>query len=408
MAKLEPVKLGPFAGMNNVSPAYALPVTEDKRAYVHNLMNVEVSNGNTLQRRKGYSQAAAATALTSAWSNGTVGYAVDNGVLYRLVPNATGVLEKTSIANPDGAVLLRGAAFVQTPTHTVVSDGANIFYVDDLTLRTYSAVPPAILSTSGGTDGEFLVATTVLLNDGSESAPSAVQRVTGSYPLTVTCVPSVRTAYLYASTLDGTELYRVGEITSGTYTVSAGVIPGRVLTTTNMSHLPAGSSMRFGYGRIWSVIGNVVFYSEPMYYNLYNPLHVLAFPKTITAFEVLLDGYLVATTDTIGILRGANPDSMVYTEMRQYGVVQGTSVADPNGGFIVMTKHGAHHISLTGEVTPLQQGTVAVETAQSGASGILIEDGMTRVVTSLLNGQFSGTVVDSFMDAEIVRKETQA
>jgi hypothetical protein len=403
MRKIDPVRLGPFPqGMNNVAPDHALPEGSFRDA-----VNLDITNSGTLKRRGGYTEALAGSNIVSAWGDGVDAYCVDGTTMYSLTASPTGTLTKTAVTNSVGALLGSTTNFCKTATHIAVSDRHNLYYLSGTALHTWTASAPVVQSTSGGTDGVFLLATTTLLDDGSESAPSVLVRVTGSYPLTVTVSPQSRTTYLYASSLNGTHMYRAGEITSGTLVLNTSTVEGMPLLTANYNHLPAGQMMRFGYGRLWSVVDNAVFYSVPMYFNLYDATaNVLLFPSKVTAFEVLTNGYLVGLENEIGMLRGSDVNQAMYTRLLPFGVVPGTCVEDPRGGFLFMTKHGLHHISLEGQLTPLHHDRVAVETATAGSAGILISDGSTRAITSLFNGAFSGTVASSFMDAEIVRKET--
>lgn len=397
------VKVGPFTdGMNNVSPDHDLPATA-----VRSLVNADVTNSGTLKRRKGFHSTIAGTDITAAWSDGTYGYIADNGTLYRTYPDVDGELTAEAIDNSVGASLSHNVAFTKTATHTVLSDSLNLYYIDGLTLYSYNIQPPQLISTSGGSDGEFLIGFTTILDDGSESAMSPLTRVAGSYPLTVTATTNGRTSYLYASGMNGMELFRIGEITDGTCTVHTGNMDGMLMMNSILSYIPAGSMLRHGHGRLWSVVqGKYLFFSEPYYFNLYDPRkNVVPFEETLAAVEILDESVFIATEKYIGVLDGTDPSAMNFRVILPYGAIANTAVPDRNDGYMFMTQYGMHHVSLSGQITPLHMDKIAVESASTGASAILTQDGITRVVTSLYNGEFSGTVATSFMEAEIIRKE---
>ena len=200
--KLQPVKIESILGMDNVSQDYELPVTERGRV-VRNLVNVDLTNAGTPLRRAGYSKALDTNKLVSVWSDGVQSYAIDDGELYVLYANTVGALIKTPIINNAGASLGSGAAFCTTPVGVIVSDGLHLYYIKDGELHKYYGTPPDITTTSGGSDGQFLLATVSVFDNGVESAPSAVRRVNGNYPLEVFAATGGHKTYLYSSHMNG-------------------------------------------------------------------------------------------------------------------------------------------------------------------------------------------------------------
>lgn len=405
---MKPVKLGPFkGGINNVVPDHSLPADPAHGVYyLRDAVNVDITNSGTIKRRGGYDQVVPATLLRSAWSNGTEGFVIDNGQLKRLTQDADGNLEVQNIDDDSDvpANLTYGAEFCQTPTHTVLSDRNKLYYVHNDTLYDYTLESPTPTNSVQPEVGHRLVCTTTVMDDGSESAPSRIVWVSSD----VVELPAlVRTTNIYASNVGGTELYRVTAVNSGPVSLPTTPITGRMLDKSNLDYMPAGTILRVGFGRLWSVSGNALFYSEPFRYNMTDmSKNIMMFEDDITLFEVLNNGYLVGTKTQLFILNGADFNQMQLTNILQVGAVPGSCQSDGVSGYVFMTELGAYKCSLSGEVEAIHLGKVGVEKAQRGSSGVVVEDGVRKALMSLFDKQFSGSVARSFMDAEVIRKET--
>jgi hypothetical protein len=72
-----------------------------------------------------------------------------------------------------------------------------------------------------------------------------------------------------------------------------------------------------------------------------------------------------------------------------------------------MSERGMVMGTQDGQVANLQEKNVAVDPAIVGASLFREQDGMKQMVSSLFSPQSTVIAARSFMDAEIVRKETE-
>jgi hypothetical protein len=173
--------------------------------------------------------------------------------------------------------------------------------------------------------------------------------------------------------------------------------------------MPAGQEMVFSFGRLWVLKDGVVYFSEPYRINAINPYKgFLSLDGPIRVWAPISSGMVVGTDSEVAILPGGDPNQFELKRIAEYGVVQGTAVSDFVGGIFVMSERGMLHITAAGELVNMQDGTVAVDTAEQGSSCIISEDGLSKVVTSLHNSELSTTAATSFMDAEIIRKENLA
>lgn len=405
---MKPVKLGPFkGGINNVAPDHSLPADPSRKVYyLRDAVNVDITNSGTIRRRAGYAKALAGAEITSAWSDGTSGYVVDAGELKRVTPDADGFLLSATIENNAGADLSRGAAFVKTPLGLLVSDGHQIYSVVSDELMRFTHDAPGYIASATSGEGNVLVTATLLDGD-MESAVGVVTRLSGTYPITVTVAAAqVGRVMLYLSTLNGTELYRHGVLKSVTTVIPAEDGLKDSLKTQNMVSMVAGSRMYFAFGRLWSLQNGVVFYSDPYYLHLRQPTNFVQFPDTALVFHPTNYGFVVATSQELGFIQGTSPEDFVYRQIAPYGAVPGTDVVDVDNGVFLMTARGLVKVSQDGALSNLHEGKVAVDQATHGAAGIIERDGAVNVVTSLMRPELSRTAATSFMDAEIIRKET--
>jgi hypothetical protein len=407
---MKTVKLGPFnGGINNVAPDHTLP-KDDRRGihYLRDAVNVDVTNTGTLRRRAGFAKQYAGADVTSAWSDGKSAYVVDAGVLKTLTPDANGGLLETTVTNTDGANLARGAAFVKTPLGLVLSDGFNLYRVKDGALKLMTLDPPSFVAEASSSlaPQDFLVTVTRTV-DGVESAPAMLQHLTGAYPITVEIPASaVGATTLYVSPANGASVYRYGTLVATSTTLFGDVALKDAPLTLGLQNMVAGSRLYMAFGRLWSVQGNTVFYSDPYRFALRTPTNFVMLPDSVSVFHPVNTGFVVATTSEIGFVFSGNPGEFAYRTLLPYGAVFGTDVVDFDNGVFLMTARGLVKVSQDGQAENIHEGKVAVDRATSGASGIVDRDGHASVVTSLFRPELSRTAASSFMDAEIIRKET--
>lgn len=171
--------------------------------------------------------------------------------------------------------------------------------------------------------------------------------------------------------------------------------------------MPPGSIVRYHAGRLLIARDNFVFYSEPYAGWDYDPVRgFIPFPETVTVVQPCEGGtYIVA--DKVYWMAGeiGSAEARVVSPTR--GVL-GTGGTDPDRmGCWWFGTDGLMRGNEAGEVVSLTTDRVAVSGALSGASALIERDGMKQHVTSTFGPSSTTLAANSFMDAEIVRKETQ-
>ncbi len=399
-SKDNPAQLGPYPkGMNNVQPRHSLP-----DGYARDIVNADVSDGGYLRLRGGFSREVVGSNITAAWAYGDDIYFVDSGTLYKAVPNSSGALTVSVVPNNAGALLARGAAFVEVAGTPVLGDSFSLFSIDQDGLERFTNDAPGIASVSAAAGSQaFLVAVTGAL-PASETQPSRIERVVGDFPITVTPGDYDYPVNVYISKPDGAMLYWRGQ-GNGTVTVNASDVAGRPLHTEHTIPTPAGSVMRYAFGRLFSVVGSTVFYSLPHYPSVCSAIGgFLPFPQDVTVFEPIDVGFVVATTGEIGVITGGSPDAWEYRARASYGAVPGTAYVYKDGTVFMDTTHGKASVSKVGEFQNLTDGRVAIDLATAGATGLVRDDGMDRLVTAMTNAEVSRASAATFIEFEVIRK----
>jgi len=183
---------------------------------------------------------------------------------------------------------------------------------------------------------------------------------------------------------------------------SSGVVESPLTTK-----MPPGSIVRYHAGRLLIARDNFLFYSEPYAGWDYDPVRgFIPFPEPISVVEPCENGvYVVA--DKAYWLAGevATAELLVVSPHRG---VPGTGGSDPDKvGCWWHSSDGLMRGTNNGEVTPVTAARVAVAGALSGATTLIERDGMKQHVTSTFGPSSTQLAARSFMDAEIVRKETE-
>jgi hypothetical protein len=170
--------------------------------------------------------------------------------------------------------------------------------------------------------------------------------------------------------------------------------------------MPAGDVVRWLNGRLYVAAGDTVYYSEPYAPTLFNPArNYILFPSTISMLETCQNGLYVAADQTYWL--GGDPSGASLDPVLPYGAVPGSSVQSPvKNECFWMSVRGLVRGDQNGVATNLQEAFVAVEPAQAGSTLFREQDGVRQVLSSLFGGEQTVTAARSYMDAEVIRKET--
>lgn len=402
--------LGPFAGVNNRLPDHQLAIVERGRKagdYLRNAVNVDLTDAGTLLRRKGSTLAHPGASCHSLWSDGDVAFFVDGNTI-KALPEGNTVQEGLTYGKP--------VSWCRLPNGLVAwSNGAELGFIDQGVSTAPPVIPnpaPTVRAGTGGSlhGGVYQVAITGLDGAGRESGatwPAQVQ-VPEAGTIEISDLPGTR-VNLYVSPLNGDTLFYVMTTSASSFTFSVTPIAfGRQLDLVGLLPIPPGSVVRYYHGRLLTATPQQLYYSEPFAYWLYNPLRNRIPLAGLTLVEPVEGGLYLATEDKTWWLPGADidqPERLV--EILPYGAVRGAVTRSNNNAQVLwFSKRGLVVGDAQGQVKNLQEDALAIRPGRTGAMLLREEDGMRQAVASVFGAEDTRAGVRSFMEAEIVRKES--
>jgi len=405
---VKPTPLGPFLGMNNRLPPYKLEVfSRGNKAgdYLRNAVNVDITDSGTLQRRKGTTLAQAGIDCHSLWAEGDDVFYVDGTTLYEyprttmregLTPGmrcSYAHAPRGEIYWSNGVVLERiangvcgqASVPVPNPSPTVVSSGGGA-----LKAGYYQVAITAV-----GANGEESGATWPVQVNASDSSRIEVSNLPGTL-VNIYITPQNGDVFLFAI-----------QTTATSYIFPLLGTLGRQCPTLGLREMPPGQIVRWFKQRLLVASDNTLYYGEPASNALMNPMKgYIPFPGRITVIEPCQNGVYVVADQTYWL---AGPDiSQAKVEpVLPYGAAEGTGGKTPNTNEVWwFSQRGVVVGDETGKVKNVQEETVAVETAQSGATLYREQDGMRQLVSSLRGSEHTKAAVTSSFAAEVIRKES--
>ena len=407
---MKPVPLQPFLGMNNLLPAEKLANKDG--AFLRNAVNVDVTDVGTVKRRQGTTQELIGADCHSFWTHGSDAFMVDGSALYRIGEAPTGPT-KTAIAT-----VTPGLQFSYTHDGRSIraSNGIEALRIDGNTVSAWSVPTPRyqpLLSVSVGGSlpaGTMQFCISFLDAAGEEGAttfPVAVEVPADGVVVISGIQQQVGyTTLLYATQPNDTEFFKIAEPTSSSFVVAVKPTEGPQPVGLLMAPLPAGHIVRYLNGRMLVAAGDTLYYSEPYQLGLFDPTKdYIQFPEPITMVEPCQNGFYVSADQTYWV--AGDPEKAELNPVLPYRAVLGTSGPVPNTNSVWwMSERGTILGTQDGQVENLQEKNVAVDPAIVGASLFREQDGMKQMVSSLFSPQSTVISASSFMDAEIVRKET--
>lgn len=402
--------LATILGMNNRLPPDKLD-TEDG-TFAQSITSADVTAAGTVSRRKGYTQTVAGSDCHSCWGTPDHGFMVDGTTLYRLTIQ-NGTVAKTSLATVTPG---RQFSYADVGQEVYMSNGVQFFRVSrtgvlsDATIELPHTSPNATVVAGALSAGLYRIVVSHVAADGGESGtsyPISVQ-VTENTSIALTNIPqrAGHTTNVYATPPDGDTFFLVAQNVGSSYTISSVSTYGERPQALLKVPMPAGTIVRYLNGRLLVAAGNVLYYSETWYLGVYTPsTNYIMFPDTITMVEPCQNGFYLSADQTYWI-----DGDLLQADLNPvlpYKAVLGTSAQVPHANAVWwMSERGAVLGSQDGQVKNLQESTVAVQPALVGASLYREQDGMKQMLSALFGQQNTVMTTASYMEAEIVRKET--
>ena len=407
----KPFDFGALLGENNRRPDYRLKT--DEGSFVRAAVNADLTPQSTFKRRQGSTLAVSGTDCHSLWSSGTDAYFADYDTLYHLSP----AMVKTAVS----AQVVPGQQVSFADANGVVycSTGAELFQLSGSSAAVKAGivppnVSPTLTAAAGGSlpAGIYQATISFIAPSGEESGAikpvSATVPENGSLTISGIQVSAGYSTAVYLSPPNGDVLFRIAKTTSAalpaiTIQPQSNAAHARTIL---LSRMPAGQIVRYADGRLIVASGNILYYSELFAPTLHNPAkNYIPFAENITMILPCEGGIYVSADKTYWI--AGDLASGAINTVLPYKAVFGTDAAIPNSTSVWwMSDRGMIVGAPGGQVENVQEKFVAVDAATAGASLYREQDGMRQMLSSLFGTQTNVMAASSYMEFEVIRKET--
>lgn len=402
-------KLDPFLGENNRLVDHKL-WTKDG-AFVRHAVNVDITETGGFTRRKGTTKVYGGADCHSLWTGSNHTYFVDYDTLYR-IDKIGATVDKTAMVTVSPG---KRVSYTDTPIGVICSDGSSLWNLTDGSLagvESPRSTPKLTASATGSlTGGMYQVTVSFVAPNGEESgalAPVSIE-VPDNGAITLSQIPQSAglSTCVYLTSVNGDNLFRHELTTSTTLTLSVAPNPGAVRCQTMLlTRMPPGQIVAYLNGRLFVASGQYLFYSEPYGVHLFDPSkNYIPFTENVTMVEPCQNGLYVSADQTYWV--AGDIEKAELSPVLPYRAILSTSQPTPNANTCWwMSERGTVVGGQNGDVKNLQETTVAVEPALVGASLYREQDGLKQMVSSLFSPQQTVTAASSYMDAEVIRKDT--
>lgn len=377
--------LGPFLGINNRLPPFALSVKEGR--FLADAENVDITNSGTVVRRP-------ATELVQGMTGGhslhmtsdTAGYLVRDSVLYSFtLPYAETLVRILTSNNAMSYVDFAGSVYFSNGT-----DSGRVTAGSAYPLGLPTPDQPAVSAAAGGLyAGKYQVAVSYLNavtgEEGGISASSNIE-LGASSGITVT-LPSATTGAthinIYVSTVNGSFPMLHSTVATGTLSVSVATPgTGREANPRFEEPLPAGKLFLYN-GMLCSYKGSEVYRGIP-----FRPGYCLStetripFPSEVTNVIPAQNGIYLTADKTYWFAGQDLADVQMIQDVLPYGGVAGTSFALPDKATVGWVgERGFVLADVNGQVTEASADAVDASLPASSCATVLTDGGYRRVLS---------------------------
>ncbi len=385
---MKPIRYPAFLGINNRLPATSLSVkTPDKSGrYLADAVNVDIDNDGSLCRRIASELVAEIAGVHSLFD----GLAVLSSSLYVVgLPGGSMALERILESNSrmSYAEVADGRLYLSNGTDGLRRNCAGA--IVPWALPAPSA--PALADIAGGLSaGRYGVAISFSddEHEGALSEMGAIDVAGGGVRVTLPTAPEGAVkinVYLTGNDGDVPMLHTSQPVGDASIDLATPA-DGQQSIREHEAPLPAGSRIFEFNGRLCSVSGNRLYFSQPYRYGYYRPASgVIPFPADITCAAGAQDGIYVATATHTYYIAGRDLDGqeIAFRLVGKFGAVPGTEFEHPDRPvFGWFSTKGFAILNPGGEVSLPMDGAVDVGALPaSGASLVLTTDRRDRVVS---------------------------
>lgn len=410
------VTIKTFKGENNIhSPE------STNTAFLKLASNMDLDTTGGLSKREGY-RVVDTGKYTSLWAseNGLGCYGVKDGNLVKINSDYSSTIilnnvseEKISFEEVQGLIY-----FTNSSVNGVIENGiVRNWGLDKVN------TPPILTQGIGSLlSGTYMVAYTYIDQFSRESGTAISSSITvpsgSSINLFIPSAsyPEAVFARVYCSTTDGTVLYYSGISTlNSNYTISSTTNLINPLRTFNLDSPVNGHIVKLYKGRMYIAKDNVLYYSEPFQYDLFNLAeNFIVFPERIKIVCPVEDGIWIGS-DRLYYLSGDSPDKFRKDNKEYVKVVEGTEVRfsgsylhienTPVGyKWIISSNLGVFILFNQGLVINTTEAFYNIDRADTGSAIFIQNKGMNRYL-SILNKNLKqdNTVFGDLVETSIIR-----
>jgi hypothetical protein len=380
-------------------------------------VNVDVSSTGSVKRRRGYASIISGTDCHSLFAGARATYFVDGTDLKKVMNLGT---NPTTTTLKSDMAAGRHVSYTEVGDSIYFSNGATIGRIDATGVHSLGcpglASEPVAAYAAGGSlqPGTYRLCFAFVNAAGEQSGTTVPITITlaaaGSIVvsgLPTSFPPGVAGLLVYATPPNSDALLHAVTLSAPAATITLPTLSyGGRCQTLLLARMPAGDIVRELNGRLFTAVGNALFYSEPYAHALTNPeRNYVVLDAPITVIETMNNGLYVVADQTYWIAGDiANAE---LNPVLPYGAVLGSSGQIPHKNECWwVSARGIVIGDQDGQVRNVQEDNVAVDPAQAGAGLFREADGIKQVLTSLFSAGASGAAARSYMDAEIVRKGT--
>ena len=403
-------------GMDNRSDQTSIP-----KGCARDIANTITNNFGGISRRDGTTLQAAGSGSYALWSpsNETFALYAKADQLRRLDIDSSGNLSFTTLVS--GLQKTGQMSYCEIAEDVVFTNGKDLMVYSNKTVKQIGVenppgAPVITPSTAGDlTPGKYNCAYSFLDASGTESALSASTPTTLTQNGGITFTfpfgsPNVQQIRIYMTPINGDVLYLVAQIPNGLTSYNLGdYSPGKQAANQFLSRMPPGSIVRWFKGRLMTVVGDTLYFSEPYNYGLTSPRHnFVRFGGNIVMVEICGAGVFVGANEKVYLLAGTGPtdftQQLVSTNMPFFGtsgVINAANlskdiVGDSDAPEAIWLGPLGYSIGfVSGNVKDIQAERILLPDYDSGNTITYIKNGLSQVL-SVVHSNVSNAVLTAF------------
>lgn len=270
--------------------------------------------------------------------------------------------------------------------HVVAANKNGLFVYDGKTCQPLTIDRPPMPISYGGIDDTQQTRSIAIswLRGSMESSLSDYVTAGASTDVVLPMVfdPTITAVNIYATSLGGTDMQLAGTVSSNatSYKIEADHALGMAAQFAHLSPMPTGKFLCYWRGRLITATANVIRFSEPLAYHLYDERHgFIQTSQRITFIQPVENGLWVGQSDHVIFIQGTSPDGMTISIKSAQAPVPNSAIQIPSndigevaeGGSLVtvwLASNGYVAGSSGGQIIEYQSGRISDISAQSGTT----------------------------------------